>query len=96
MDRIEAYKKFLEGWGYDAQALMTIEEMSELTKALCKYKRYGKESGDPKLKEDIIEEIADVLNMAEQMAYYFGADTVEKVRDEKIERSLKRLEKTNK
>lgn len=95
MDRTEAYKKFLEGWGYDAQALMTIEEMSELTKALCKYKRYGKENSDPKLKEDIIEEIADVLNMAEQMAYYFGVDAVEKVRDEKIERSLKRLNKEN-
>ena len=96
MDRTEAYKKFLEGWGYDAQALMTIEEMSELTKALCKYKRYGKENADPKLKEDIIEEIADVLNMAEQMAHYFGVDAVEKVRDEKIERSLKRLNKENK
>ena len=95
MDRTEAYKKFLEGWGYDAQALMTIEEMSELTKALCKYKRYGKEFADPQLKEDIIEEIADVLNMAEQMAHYFGVEAVEKVRDEKIERSLKRLNKEN-
>ena len=35
-----SYKKFLDGWGYDAQSLMCIEEMSELTKALCKYKRF--------------------------------------------------------
>lgn len=90
MERSEAYKQFLEGWGYDAQALMTIEEMSELTKALCKYNRY-KNSNNPKLKEDVIEEIADVLNMAEQMAYFFGKEEVEKIRDEKIERSLKRL-----
>ena len=91
MERTDAYKKFLEGWGYDAQALMTIEEMSELTKALCKYNRY-KNTNDPKLKTDVIEEIADVLNMAEQMAFFFGKEEVEKIRDQKIERSLKRLE----
>ena len=90
MERTDAYKKFLEGWGYDAQALMTIEEMSELTKALCKYNRY-KNTNDPKLKADVIEEIADVLNMAEQMAFFFGKEEVEKIRDQKIERSLKRL-----
>ena len=81
------YKNFLDSWGYDAQAMMAIEEMSELTKEICK--RHRKRS-DYK-EEDMIEEIADVLNMVEQLEYFFGEDKVEAVRDKKIERTLKRL-----
>ena len=93
MDRYykEAYKKFLTEWGYDAQSLMCIEEMSELTKALCKYKRFSKEQASPEIKQNILEEIADVLNTAEQMQYYFGEEEVEKIRKEKIERALKKI-----
>ena len=87
-----SYKKFLDGWGYDAQSLMCIEEMSELTKALCKYKRFGKEKASDEIKQNILEEIADVLNTVEQMKYYFGEEEVEKIRKEKIERALKKLE----
>ena len=70
----EAYKKFLNEWGYDAQSLMCIEEMSELTKALCKYKRFNKEQASLEIKQNILEEIADVLNTAEQMQFYFGEE----------------------
>lgn len=87
----EAYKKFLDEWGYDAQSLMCIEEMSELTKALCKYKRFNKEQATPEIKQNILEEIADVLNTAEQMQYYFGEEEIEKIRKEKIERALKKI-----
>lgn len=87
----QAYKKFLDEWGYDAQSLMCIEEMSELTKALCKYKRFNKEQSSPEIKQNILEEIADVLNTAEQMKYYFGEEEVEKIRREKIERALKKI-----
>ena len=62
------YKDFLDSWGYDAQAMMAIEEMSELTKELCKRHR---KRADYK-EEDMIEEIADVLNMVEQLEYFFG------------------------
>lgn len=93
MDKKQAYKLFLDGWGYDAQADITIEEMSELTKALCKYKRHGKENSDDQIKQNVKEEIADVLNMAEQLAYYFGEEEIEKIRQQKIERALKRLQK---
>lgn len=60
------YKDFLDSWGYDAQAMMAIEEMSELTKELCKRHR---KRADYK-EEDMIEEIADVLNMVEQLEYF--------------------------
>ena len=35
----EYYKKFIDEWSYESQIVVAIEEMSELTKALCKYKR---------------------------------------------------------
>ncbi len=88
-DFIESYKEFLNNWGYEAQALMAIEEMSELTKELSKQYRKRKDYKE----EDLIEEIADVLNMVEQLEFYFGEEKVEKIREEKIERTKKRLEK---
>ena len=90
-DYTEFYKRFLDTWGYDAQSTMCIEEMSELTKALCKYSRFGKDSAPQEIKDNVIEEIADVLNMAEQMAYYFGKDAVTLARQKKIARTLNKL-----
>lgn len=90
-EREDFYKLAIEKWGYDAQSLMCIEEMSELTKALCKYKRYGYENAGDEIKYNILEEIADVYNMIDQMAMVFGKDKIEKIRDEKIEKCLKRL-----
>jgi len=81
------YKQFLDAWGYDAQALIAVEEMSELTKELCKKHRKRAEYKE----EDLVEEIADVLNMVEQLEYFFGEEKVEKVREQKMQRTLKRL-----
>lgn len=95
----EAYKKFLDAWGQEAQERMAIEEMSELTKELCKKIRLVRddfsENNEEKLKktiQNIKEEIADVLNMAEQLQIYFGEEEIDKIRDEKIERTLKLLD----
>lgn len=84
----QQYGEFLDAWGYDSQAILAIEEMSELTKEICKRKRKKADFSD----DDMIEEIADVLNMVEQLEYFFGEEKVEKVRDEKIKRTQKRLE----
>ena len=89
----EHYKSFLDAWGYDAQALMVIEEMSELTKALCKYMRFNKENAPDEVKENIKEEIADVLNTVEQMQLIFGEKEIEKIRQEKIERTKTKIKK---
>ena len=87
----DKFKLFMDVWGEKAQIMMCVEEMSELTKALCKYKRFNKEQSSPEIKQNILEEIADVLNTAEQMKYYFGEEEVEKIRREKIERALKKI-----
>ena len=84
-------KNFMECWGYDAQARMAIEEMSELTKALCKYERFGKENAPQEIKDNILEELADVHNMIAQLEMYFGKEEIEKIRLQKIERTEKLL-----
>ena len=86
---IEEYKMFLN-WGLDSQVRMCIEEMSELTKELCKVQRYWDTDKQKNIDDNIREELADVLNMAEQLEYYFGVDEIEKIRKQKIDRSLKR------
>jgi hypothetical protein len=88
----------LDTWGEDAQIRMCIEEMSELTKELCKYMRVLRnENVDAskldEIKTNIIEETADVLNCAEQMALIFGEEKVKEVRKQKIERCIKKIKK---
>ena len=92
------YQTFLDAWGQEAQERMAIEEMSELTKELCKKIRLERddfsEMNDEKLKktiQNIKEEIADVLNMAEQLEIYYGIEEIEKIREEKMERTMKLL-----
>ncbi len=94
----EGYKKFLDAWGQESQERMAIEEMSELTKELCKKIRLMRddfaEMDDERLKETINhckEEIADVLNMTEQLEIYFGEEEIEKIREEKMQRTLSLL-----
>lgn len=90
-DRNEAYKTFLNAWGEKAQIMMCVEEMSELTKALCKYMRFKKHGIDDELDYNIKEEIADVYNMINQLKMIFGEDEIEKIADMKIERTLKKI-----
>lgn len=71
----------------DKQINVCIEEMSELTKALCKHNR-GKTD-----MENIKEEIADVHIMIMQMLMLFNIDEEEflKIVDYKINRTKERL-----
>ena len=88
VDREECYKKFLDKNGLLFEMQIAIEEMSELTKELCKYTRKkGKTS-----REDMMSEIADVMNTTEQLANYFGREEIEKIRDEKFRRAMKKME----
>lgn len=75
-------------YGVDAQTDMMIEEMSELTKALFKYRR--KESDETL--DNIIEEMADVQIMLDQMMEIYDRDgKFEKYRDTKLIRLASRL-----
>jgi len=81
------YRAALTKWGADAQTAMCVEEMSELTKELCKWKR-GKDNFN-----EIAEEIADVEIMLEQIKLLHGASAkVETVKVYKRSRLRERLE----
>lgn len=82
----EIYKKAITKYGLYAQIDMVFEEMSELQKELCKFKR-GKSNIS-----NIAEEIADVKIMLEQMALAFDIeDKVELQKDLKIKRLEERI-----
>lgn len=79
----------VELYGADAQITVAIEEMSELTKELCKAKR-GKANID-----NIAEEIADVEIMVEQLKIIFDCtNKIEQSRRFKIDRLVKRMLET--
>lgn len=85
------YNKAIELYGEKAQKLMAIEEMSELTKEICKDFR-GKLN-----REHLIEEIVDVIITIDQlmMMYEISGDEIEKMRERKFERLKERLEMVN-
>ena len=77
-------------WGMEAQQRMMIEEMSELTKAVCKLARANIGAEAELAVASIREEMADVQIMLDQMKVMFG-DPVDQER-KKIARLRRRLE----
>lgn len=81
------------------QIPLVIEEMAELTQALTKYMRI-RQSGQPVRKtmdevtDGIKEELSDVIVMMIQLQYLFNIDndTINKIADEKLKRTLKLME----
>ena len=63
------YEQAVTRFGEEHQIVIAIEEMSELTKALAKYLRYG---GNPDILASIQEERADVEIMLNQLHVIFG------------------------
>lgn len=97
----EIWKECVSRYGEDAQVDIAIEEMSELTKALLKYRRKKTENEQRRfdgsnlksLLEDISEETADVIIMIEQLLMiYHNEETVDKWINYKTERQRKRIE----
>jgi hypothetical protein len=79
--RTEIYKKAIEKWGQPLQIGMAIEEMAELIKELNKWMR-GKKND-----ENIIEEMADVEIMLEQLKVMFSNHSeIEEAKHEKLKR----------
>ena len=85
-------KRALQTWGGQAQMLMVVEEMSELTREILKNVNRGKDNVAA-----IVEETADVEIMLEQLKENYGIDErlavykAEKLKQ--IERRLNELDK---
>lgn len=96
-NRPEVLQECVNTYGAEAQVDMAVEEMSELTKALLKYRR--KEAQGSKdleeARENILEEVADVIIMLTQLIMiYGGRDLVQETIENKVDRQIKRLANT--
>lgn len=99
----EILQRAIDTYGIDNQMQQTIEEMAELTQAICKYKRaekdYAKGCRDASCfvnaYRNMVEETADCLIMLEQMKMAVG-DSVNEAVKEKIERLERRLNEREK
>jgi NTP pyrophosphatase (non-canonical NTP hydrolase) len=80
----------LSRYGVDAQDDIAIEEMSELTKAIIKNRRYKTFA----TLESIYEELADVYIMLEQIMMSLDKDRVQSYVNSKLERLNERLGET--
>ena len=79
---------YIDKYGEDHRCKMAVEEMSELTKEICKHFR-----GNDNL-DHIAEEIADVEIMLDQLKMMFGLEEKTKAyRKYKIKRMVERIGK---
>lgn len=93
--RPEVLRAAISTYGEKAQADMAIEEMSELTKAILKFRRaMGKVDDEEceRLRENIVEETADVMIMLTQMIMLYDWDNeIQSIVDYKVNRLYERL-----
>lgn len=95
-------QKIAEHFGEAVQMQQLVEEMSELTKAICKYARVngiGQPVADSVTEEtveaNLVEELADVKLVLEQVIYLHGCkEGVENVIAEKIVKVNERIQKS--
>lgn len=83
----EDLKKIANHYGLRRQLCQTVEEMAELTQVICKIRRYGMAT----VRDHLVEEVADVSIMIDQLEYLLGDNMIAKIREEKIKRQLERI-----
>lgn len=94
----EILQQAISAYGKEAQTDMAIEEMSELTKALLKYRRLenspkAAECKQAEAKQNIYEEISDVIIMLTQLIIiYGGKNEIKTCIEEKVLRLAERLD----
>lgn len=89
-DRKEVLFQAVKVFGEKSQIRMAIEEMSELIKALCKLERAETVAERDKAFGNVIEEMADVQIMLDQLRIIFGNDA-KAVEDVKLDRLVTRI-----
>jgi hypothetical protein len=82
------YDMAMKTWGEPAQLLMLIEECAELSKATC-----DKLRGRVTIDAFLLDEMADVKIMIAQVERLVDRGELERIRQAKLERLAKRLEK---
>lgn len=90
-ERYALLTRAVKTYGQDAQMDMAVEEMAELTKALCKVKRAAPGCETAAAVSNVFEEIADVQIMLDQLRIIFGGSTMD-IEEAKIVRLKGRLD----
>lgn len=94
----EINKKTMDRYGIERQSLVAMEELSELQKAISKLVRNPEEKTKPLefkgLRNNLIEEMADVIICMDQLKEYYKvkASEIQSVINSKQGRQAKRLE----
>lgn len=83
----KSLEKIATHYGVTNQLNMMIEEMAELTQAICKNRREY-----PDAYENLKEELADVMIVANQLYFLLGSEEIDAIMQNKIDRQLKRIE----
>lgn len=78
-------KKIIDYYGEEKQIIKAIEEMSELQKELCK-KLLGKSDRD-----SLVEEIADVQIMLDQLKLIVSNTELKTIMQNKVDRTIERI-----
>lgn len=81
-------QQIAEHYGLRVQMRQLIEEMAELTQVICKAERYDLDT----VREHLVEEVADVQVVLDQVVYLLGDNRIEQIRAEKIARQKRRIE----
>ena len=87
----------MDRYGIEMQSLVAMEELSELQKAISKLVRNPEEKTKPLefkgLRNNLIEEMADVIICMDQLKEFYGIDhlDIQHVIDSKQTRQAKRL-----
>jgi len=95
--RLESvHKRAVDVWGVESQMNMMTEEIGELLQAISKFRRSSNKSEEVKQEayNHLCEEIADVENMINQFRYIFDAKIIDKYKEEKLERTLEKIIKS--
>lgn len=93
-DRRDIMLRAIHRYGEAAQIDMAVEEMAELTKAICKIKRAQAGCEVTAAIGNVVEEMADVQIMLDQLRIIFHRST-EEVEEAKLERLKNRLDGRN-
>ena len=93
-ERSTLLKRAIATFGTRAQTDIAIEEMAELTKAICKTRRAQPGPELAAAIENVIEEIADVRIMLDQLCIIYEADPHE-VEEAKLHRLAGRLKEVH-
>lgn len=80
-------RNIAEHYGLRKQMRQTIEEMAELTQVICKAERYDLDT----VRDHLVEEVADVSIMIDQLEYLLGDSRIAQIKAEKIERQKRRI-----